>query len=74
MACSYNMLHTPKCVYIYMATRLGLHKWDCIGVGLYRSMGRLVKRFAKWKRFVRQQRGKLYIMRECISMLLYGDK
>ncbi|KAK7292374.1 hypothetical protein RIF29_08152 [Crotalaria pallida] len=31
-------------------------------------------RFSKWRRMVRQQRGKLYIMRVCISMLLNWHK
>lgn len=58
-----------------MAIKPGLQQWDCVAaVGIYRSMGRLVQRFAKWKKFVRQQKGKLYIMRECICMLLCWDK
>ncbi|XP_073116974.1 small polypeptide DEVIL 21 [Elaeis guineensis] len=28
------------------------------------------QKLEKWRRMVRQQRGKLYIMRVCISMLL----
>ncbi|KAL2580020.1 hypothetical protein AAZX31_15G098800 [Glycine max] len=36
-----------------------------------RIMGR---RYAKWRRIVQQQRGKLYIMRICISMLLNWHK
>ncbi|XP_074341548.1 small polypeptide DEVIL 21-like [Apium graveolens] len=59
---------------IYMAIKPGLQKWNCSAGGLNTSMGRLVKRFAKWKKFVRQQKGKLYIMRECICMLLCWDK
>ncbi|KAK7412639.1 hypothetical protein VNO78_04157 [Psophocarpus tetragonolobus] len=35
------------------------------------KMGR---RYAKWRRIVQQQRGKLYIMRICISMLLNWHK
>ncbi|XP_050240899.1 small polypeptide DEVIL 5-like [Quercus robur] len=37
-------------------------------------MENMGKRFAKWKRMVRQQKGKLYIMRVCISMLLGWHK
>ncbi|KAK7264530.1 hypothetical protein RJT34_32139 [Clitoria ternatea] len=33
-------------------------------------MGNMGRRFSKLRRMVRQQRGKLYIMRVCISMLL----
>lgn len=36
----------------------------------YLEMGNNGGRFAKWRRFVRQQRAKFYIMRMCISMLL----
>ncbi|KAL2588570.1 hypothetical protein AAZV13_13G176900 [Glycine max] len=32
------------------------------------------RRYAKWRRIVQQQRGKLYIMRICISMLLNWHK
>ncbi|PIN11820.1 hypothetical protein CDL12_15574 [Handroanthus impetiginosus] len=32
------------------------------------------KRFEKWRRMVRQMRGKLYIMRVCITMLICWDK
>ncbi|KAL2628192.1 hypothetical protein AAZX31_07G237900 [Glycine max] len=32
------------------------------------------RRFSKLRRMVRQQRGKFYIMRVCISMLLNWDK
>nr|XP_023881730.1 uncharacterized protein LOC111994105 [Quercus suber] len=39
-----------------------------------RLMENMGKRFAKWKRMVRQQKGKLYIMRICISMLLGWHK
>lgn len=34
------------------------------------NMGSQGRRFSKWRRMVRQLRGKLYIMRVCISMLL----
>ncbi|XP_048133816.1 small polypeptide DEVIL 4-like [Rhodamnia argentea] len=37
-------------------------------------MGRSRRVYAKLKRTVRQQRGKLYIMRVCISMLLCWHK
>ncbi|XP_058192330.1 small polypeptide DEVIL 21 [Rhododendron vialii] len=37
-------------------------------------MGRMSERCAKWKREVRKQRAKLYIMRVCISMLLCWHK
>ncbi|XP_024035780.1 uncharacterized protein LOC112096699 [Citrus clementina] len=42
--------------------------------GAIELMGRVARRFAKWKRMVRQQRGKLYIMRVCITMLLCWHK
>ncbi|PIN00034.1 hypothetical protein CDL12_27077 [Handroanthus impetiginosus] len=32
------------------------------------------KRFGKWKRMLRQMRGRLCIMRICITMLLCWDK
>ncbi|XP_039156029.1 uncharacterized protein LOC120287325 [Eucalyptus grandis] len=37
-------------------------------------MGRSRRMYAKLKRMVRQQRGKLFIMRVCISMLLSRRK
>ncbi|XP_057422290.1 small polypeptide DEVIL 21-like [Lotus japonicus] len=37
-------------------------------------MGRMGRRFSKLRRMVRQQRGKLYIMRVCITMLLNWHK
>ncbi|KEH36759.1 DVL family protein [Medicago truncatula] len=37
-------------------------------------MGCMSKRFAKWRRMVRQQQGKIYIMRICITMLLNWHK
>lgn len=37
-------------------------------------MGNMGRRFSKWKRMVRQQKGKLYIMRVCITMLLCWHK
>ncbi|XP_030922862.1 uncharacterized protein LOC115949714 [Quercus lobata] len=49
----------------------------CVLKGLVRYqrlMENMGKRFAKWKRMVRQQKGKLYIMRVCISMLLGWHK
>ncbi|XP_071940082.1 small polypeptide DEVIL 21-like [Coffea arabica] len=32
------------------------------------------KRFGKWRRIVRQLRGRLYIIRVCITMLLCWDE
>ncbi|XP_052206391.1 small polypeptide DEVIL 10-like [Diospyros lotus] len=37
-------------------------------------MARMGKRYGKWKRMVKQQRARLYIMRVCISMLLCWHK
>jgi len=39
-----------------------------------KMMGCMSKRFAKWRRMVRQQQGKIYIMRICITMLLNWHK
>ncbi|XP_058762093.1 small polypeptide DEVIL 9-like [Vicia villosa] len=37
-------------------------------------MGSMSRRLDKWRRMVRQQHGKFYIMRKCIYMLLTWDK
>ncbi|XP_057486236.1 small polypeptide DEVIL 21 [Actinidia eriantha] len=37
-------------------------------------MARMTERCGKWKRVVRQQRAKLYIIRVCVSMLLCWHK
>ncbi|KAK7387811.1 hypothetical protein VNO78_22605 [Psophocarpus tetragonolobus] len=43
-------------------------------ISLSFKMGNMGRRFSKFRRMVRQQRGKFYIMRVCISMLLNWDK
>ncbi|KAL4186968.1 hypothetical protein AMTRI_Chr09g36840 [Amborella trichopoda] len=37
-------------------------------------MAIMARRFARWRRVARQQRGKLYIMRVCVTMLICWHK